>query len=178
MTIKKNPEAHYYSTGPEIWRQTGGNIDYFVAAASTGGTISGTGRYLKEKKPTIKVIAPDPVGSIYYEYFKTGKIPASGSCSYFVEGVGEDHLVQAIDFSVIDDIVQFTDRDAFQAARRLATEQGILAGGSSGANLWASIELAKKLEEPATIVTILPDHGIKYLSKCFNDEWMANHLLL
>jgi cystathionine beta-synthase len=169
---QKNPEAHYLSTAPEIWDQTNGHIDYFVAAASTGGTISGIGRFLKEKKPTVKIIMPDPIGSIYYDYFKTGDTHQSGSCSYHVEGIGEDHLVEAIDFYVIDDVLQFTDKNAFTFARRLAREEGILAGGSSGANLWGAVEIAKRLDKPATIVTILPDNGIKYLSKCFNDEWM------
>ncbi len=168
---QKNPEAHYKTTAPEIWDQANGKIDYFIAAASTGGTISGVGRYLKEKNPKIKVIMPDPIGSIYYEYFKTKKIP-HGSCTYQVEGIGEDHMTLAMDFSVVDDVVQFTDKDAFSTARRLAREEGILAGGSSGANVWAALKLAETLTLPATIVTVLPDNGIKYLSKCFNDEWM------
>ncbi len=174
---KKNPEAHYKTTAPEIWDQTNGKIDIFVAAASTGGTISGVGRYLKEKNPKIKVIMPDPVGSIYYEYFKTKKIP-HGSCSYQVEGVGEDHLALAMDFSVVDEVMQFTDKDAFITARRLAKEEGILAGGSSGANIWAALKIAETLSEPTTIVTILPDNGIKYLSKCYNDDWMKAQGLL
>lgn len=172
---KKNPEAHYLSTAPEIWRQTDGKIDIFVAAASTGGTISGIGRYLKERDPKIKIVMPDPVGSIYYDYFKTKKLPEHGSCSYKVEGVGEDHLALAMDFSFVDDVMQFTDKDAFSAARRLAREEGILAGGSSGANIWAALKIAETLTEPATIVTMLPDNGIKYLSKCFNDEWMRTN---
>ncbi len=175
---QKNPEAHYHSTGPEIWQQTEGQIDYLVACASTGGTISGTGRYLKEKNSTIKVIMPDPVGSIYYEYFKTGHISHDGGCTYHVEGVGEDHMALAMDFSVVDDVIQFTDRDAFTTARELACKEGILAGGSSGANVWGAIQLAKKLDKPATIVTILTDHGIKYLSKCFSDQWMKEQGLL
>lgn len=175
---QKNPEAHYKSTGPEIWDQTNGKVDIFIAAASTGGTISGVGRYLKEQNPNIKVIMPDPVGSIYYEYFKTKKIPAHGSCSYQVEGVGEDHLALAMDFSVVDDVMQFTDKDAFTAVRRLAKEEGILAGGSSGANIWAALKVAATLTEPATIVTMLQDNGIKYLSKCFNDDWMRAQGLL
>lgn len=175
---KKNPEAHYHSTAPEIWQQTEGKIDYFIASASTGGTISGVGKYLKEKNPTIKTIMPDPIGSIYYDYFKTGKFPHSEGCTYFVEGVGEDHLAHALDWSILDEVVQFTDKDAFKIGRKLATEEGILAGGSSGANVWAAIELAKTLTKPATIVTILPDMGVKYLSKMYNDDWMQEHNLL
>jgi len=171
----KNPEAHYLTTGPEIWKQTGGEIDYFVASGSTGGTISGTGRFLKEKNPNIKVIMPDPVGSIFYPFFKTGTIPHDGNCNYQLEGIGEDHMTQAIDFSVIDDVIQVKDIDAFRVARELAQTEGILAGGSTGANVWAALQVASQLKKPATIVTIAPDGGIKYLSKLYNDEWMQNN---
>lgn len=174
----KNPEAHYLTTAPEIWEQTNGQVDYFIAAGSTGGTISGVGKFLKEKNPNVKIIMPDPMGSIYYEYFKTGQIPPSAGCTYFVEGVGEDHVTKAIDFSVIDEVMPFTDKAAFAAARRLAKEEGILAGGSSGANIWAALEIAKRLDKPATIVTVLPDSGIKYLSKMYNDEWMQEKGLI
>lgn len=168
----KNPEAHYMTTGPEIWEQSNGKVDYFIASSSTGGTISGVGRYLKEKNPNVKVVMPDPIGSIYYAYFKTGKIPKEGHCTYRLEGIGEDHLAKAMDFSIVDDILQVTDKDAFAVGRLLARKEGILAGGSSGANVWAALEIAKTLKEPATIVTVLPDHGIKYLSKMYSDKWM------
>lgn len=174
----KNPEAHYLTTGPEIWEQCQGKIDYFIASSSTGGTISGAGRYLKEKNPRIKVIMPDPVGSIYYAYFKTGKIPEGGNCNYQIEGIGEDHIVKAMDFSIVDDIMPVTDKQAFAHTRMLARKEGILAGGSSGANIWGALEISKTLKEPATIVTILPDGGVKYLSKIFDDEWMKQKNLL
>jgi cystathionine beta-synthase len=174
----KNTEAHFLTTGPEIWEQTKGFIDYFVASGSTGGTVSGAGCYLKEKNPRIKVVMPDPFGSIYYHYFMTKTVPEGGNCNYQIEGIGEDHIAQAINFSVIDEVVQVTDKDAFSVGRLLAKREGILAGGSSGANLWVALEIAKKLTKPATIVVIIPDGGIKYLSKMYDDEWMKKHNLL
>jgi cystathionine beta-synthase len=171
----KNPDAHYQTTGPEIWQQTNGRITHFVTSGSTGGTISGVGRYLKEKNPDINVVMPDPVGSIYYDYFKTGKIITDGSCTYQVEGVGEDHLAGAMDFSLVDDMYQFTDDDAFSMARQLAREEGIFASGSGGANVWGALKLAETLEKPSVIVTIIPDNGVKYLSKFYNDDWMSKH---
>lgn len=174
----KNPEAHYLSTGPEIWEQTHGKIDYFVASSSTGGTISGVGKYLKEHNPNVKIVMPDPVGSIYYPYFKTGQIPQDSNCNYLLEGVGEDHMAHAIDFSVIDEVFPVKDKDAFAVTRLLARKEGILAGGSSGANVWGALEIAKRLTEPSVIVAIIPDGGVKYLSKIFDDEWMnQNHVL-
>ena len=170
-----NPEAHYLSTGPEIWEQCGGRIDYFIAAGSTGGTVSGTGRYLKERNPALKVILPDPKGSIYASYFRTGSVDPSQKRKYQVEGVGKDHIVACMDFSVIDEVMTFTDHEAFGAARRLARLEGILAGGSSGANVWAATKLAERLDREAVIVTVLPDSGLKYLSKFFDEHWLAEH---
>ncbi|MEI8365632.1 MAG: cysteine synthase family protein [Parachlamydiaceae bacterium] len=175
---QKNPEAHYLSTAPEIWEQTQGKIDYFIASASTGGTISGIGKYLKERNPRIKVIMPDPIGSIYYHYFKTKQIPEGGNCNYLLEGIGEDHIAKAMDFSIVDDVVPVKDKDAFAVTRALAHKEGILAGGSSGANVWMALEIAKQLKEPATIVAMVPDGGVKYLSKIFDNEWMSSHNLL
>lgn len=174
----KNPEIHYQTTGPEIWHQTNGHVDYFVASASTGGTISGIGRYLKEQNPNVKIWMPDPFGSIYFDYFKTGAVPKSEGCTYYVEGIGEDHLTKAMDFSVVDEVVRVSDHDAFLTARRLATEEGILAGGSTGANVWGALQVANQIKGPATIVTIACDAGIKYLSKIFNDNWMREKGLL
>ncbi len=170
-----NPEAHYLTTGPEIWKQTGGKITHYVASGSTGGTISGVSRFLKEKKPEVFSLMPDPVGSIYYDYFKTKKINLDAIGTYNVEGVGEDHIAKAMDFSLVDDMIQFTDQDAFETARLLARKEGILGGGTGGANVWAALKLAATLTVPSVIVTIIPDNGVKYLSKFYNDEWMIKN---
>jgi len=171
----KNPEAHYLTTGREIWKQTEGKITHFVAAGSTGGTISGISRYLKEQNPAIKSVMPDPIGSIYYEYFKSGKINSKAIGTYHVEGVGEDHIAKAMDFSLVDEMCQFTDKEAFTTARRLTMQEGIFGGGTGGANVWAALKLAESLSEPAVIVTIIPDNGVKYLSKMYNKEWLKNN---
>ncbi len=171
----KNPEAHYLSTGPEIWKQCNGQVDYFIASASTGGTVTGVGRYLKEKKPSVKVIMPDPIGSIYYDYFTTGTYSHNATCTYQLEGIGEDHIAKALDFKVIDEVVPVKDEDAFRVARDLAQKEGILGGGSSGANVWAALRLAEQLTSPATIVTVIPDTGLKYLSKFFDPAWLKDH---
>jgi cystathionine beta-synthase/cysteine synthase A len=168
----KNREAHYYTTGPEIWQQTQGCIDYFVASGSTGGTISGVGRYLKERNPNIKIVMPDPIGSVYERYFHTGVVENSLVQPYQVEGIGEDHIAGCIDFDVIDEVISFTDEQAFRAARKLARYEGILGGGSAGANIWGCLEIVNRLKRPVRIVTIIPDSGLKYLTKFYDDTWM------
>lgn len=171
-----NPLSHYEDTGPEIWRQLEGKIDVFVAGLGTGGTITGIGKYLKEQKPSVKVVGADPVGSLYYDYVKTGVLDLDKAHSYLTEGVGEDFLPTTIDFKYIDEVYQFTDRDAMQMARRLAREEGIFSGSSAGGALLVGLEWAKKhLKEEETLLILLPDHGNRYLSKLYNDDWMQAH---
>src|SRR5213595_528069 len=164
-----NPTAHYQTTGPEIWRQTGGRLDVFVCGMGTGGTISGTGRFLKEKKKTVRVVGVDPEGSIFYSrYHGTKEEPHQ----YRVEGIGEDFMPKTMDMKVIDDVITVSDRDAFHFARRLAREEGILVGGSGGAAVFAALKVAEPLSREQTVVTLLPDSGRNYLSKIFSDQWM------
>jgi len=169
----KNIEAHYRTTGPEIYDQTGGEIDYFVAGIGTGGTLSGAGRYLKERIPHVKIVAVDPIGSVFYSYFKTRNVGKPHV--YKVEGIGEDYLVKAVDFSIIDRMIQVTDRDSFLMARQLARTEGVFAGGSSGSVVWAALRLAKEVPEGKNIVVILPDSGDRYLSKIYDDRWMEEN---
>jgi cystathionine beta-synthase len=174
---EENPRAHYMSTGPELWQQTGGRITHLVASAGTGGTLTGAGRYLKEKNPKIRVIAGDPVGSIYAEYHATHE--KGQGHPYKVEGIGGDKIPGALDFSVVDEFHTLTDREAFHMARRLTREEGLFVGGSSGINVALAVRLAKQVDDPsALMVAILADTGERYLSKFYNDEWLRENRLL
>ena len=170
-----NPASHFQTTGPEIWRQTEGRITHFVAGLGTGGTISGTGRYLKDQNREIQIIGVDPIGSILFDLHR-GRHDTQAE-GYKVEGIGEDFLPGTTDLSVVDSIVQVTDRDSFITARRLVREEGIFAGGSSGSAVWGAINYARRhdLGPEHVVVVILPDTGSRYLSKLFDDDWMREN---
>jgi cystathionine beta-synthase len=161
-----NPAAHEATTGPEIWRQTAGRVTHFVAGIGTGGTISGVGRYLKSRNPAVQIIGADPEGSVY---------SGGSGRPYLVEGIGEDFWPETYDRSVVDRVVMVSDRDSFLTARRLTREEGILAGGSCGTAVWAALDVGKQLGPEAVVVVLLPDSGRGYLSKLYNDEWMADY---
>jgi cystathionine beta-synthase len=172
-----NPDVHYRTTGPEIWTQTSGRITHFVVAAGTGGTVSGAAKYLKEKNPKIRVVSGDPEGSVYTPYAMTGEI--KGGAPYKVEGIGGDAIPENIWFDYIDEFRAVSDRTAMLMTRRLAREEGILVGSSSGVNVALALDVARELDDPAAlIVTVLCDTGERYLSKVFNDEWMRENQLL
>lgn len=170
-----NPVAHYRTTGPEIWNDTKGKVTHVVIPVGTGGTISGTGRFLKEQNPSINVIGADPKGSLLSHYFYKTK---GVSKPYRVEGPGQDFLPGALDLNILDEIITVNDRQAFVTARELATKEGIFAGGSSGLAVFAAIKLARSLPKKALVVVILPDSGRSYISKFYNDEWMQKEGLL
>lgn len=174
-----NPQAHYELTGPELWDQTEGRITHFVAAAGTGGTITGVGRYLKEKNPKVRIIAGDPTGSILADYWRTNGKDVHEGVPYKIEGIGQDKLPGTLDMSVVDDFQTVSDRDAFAMARRLTREEGLFVGGSSGLIAHVALKVAREVNDPnAFIVTILCDTGERYLSKLYNDEWMRENQLL
>ncbi len=173
---RANPDIHYRTTGPEIWEQTDGKITHFVSGIGTGGTISGTGKFLKEMNPEIKVIGADPYGSIFKTYKVTGQL-TKGS-PYLVEGIGQDCLPENVDFNVIDEIINVSDKDSFIYARKLTREEGIFAGGSTGTNLYAALTIAKDLSENDVIVFIVCDTGERYLSKFYNNDWLREHRII
>lgn len=165
-----NPEAHYRTTGPEIWRDTDGKVTHFVCGMGTGGTISGAGKYLKEKNPKVKVIGADPVGSILREFFETRQ--RGKGHTYKIEGIGEDFIPATTNFDYIDAVEKAGDKDAYLMTRRLAREEGILAGSSSGAALVVALQVAKDLDKDDVLVVLLPDTGTRYLSKAHSEEWL------
>jgi cystathionine beta-synthase len=172
-----NPEAHYRTTGPELWEQTGGTITHFVCSPGTGGTVTGAGRYLKEMNPAVKVVAGDPAGSIYGEYARTHE--KGQGWPYKVEGIGGDKIPTSLDFDVVDEWMTVSDADAFRTARRLTREEGIFIGGSGGLNVFTALEVARRLDDPeACVVTILCDTGERYLSKLYDDTWMRENQML
>jgi cystathionine beta-synthase len=171
-----NPEAHYRTTGPELWRQTEGKITHFVAGLGTGGTISGTGRFLKEKNPAIRIIGADPYGSIFKTYKETGKIIET--TPYLVEGIGQEIVPANVHIKYVDEVINVTDRESFEMSRSLGRMEGIFCGGSTGTNLAAALRVASTLDENAIVVFIVCDTGEHYLSKHHSDEWLKEKRLL
>ncbi|HEV8384233.1 MAG TPA: pyridoxal-phosphate dependent enzyme, partial [Candidatus Acidoferrales bacterium] len=169
----QNPQAHYDTTAPEIWDDTEGKITHFVCGLGTGGTTTGIAKFLKEKNPQIQIIGVDPIGSIYYDYFKSKKM-IKGS-TYVVQGIGGDSLHETLDFTVLDDVVQVSDEECFVVTRRLAKLEGIFTGGSCGGCVSVALKIARTLPKDACVVAFLPDTGMRYLSNVYNDEWMRDH---
>lgn len=172
----ENPRSHYQTTGPELWEQTGGRVTDVVMGMGTGGTISGTGRYLKEKNPHIRIVGVDTTGSILLETWKLGRVPEDvKATTYKVEGIGEDFLPSTLDLSVIDEVLRVTDKESFLWTRRLVKEEGIFCGTSSGSAAAAAVRYATRLDPDRLVVVVLPDSGSRYLSKTFDDKWMREN---
>lgn len=171
-----NTEVHFLTTGPEIWDDSDGKITHFVAGIGTGGTITGVGRYLKSKNPAVKIIGADPAGSVLYDFFHTGKLIKGEP--YKVEGIGQDYLPPNVDFSAYDDVFQVTDKESFLWTRRLARTEGIFAGGSVGTAMAAAARVVPSLTENDFMVILIPDTGMRYLSKVYNNEWMRDNQYL
>lgn len=169
-----NPKAHYLSTGPELYEQMDGKIDVFIAGAGTGGTLSGVGKYLKEQNPAIQIVAVDPVGSLYYDYFHTGQLTEPHS--YLLEGIGEDFLPSTMCFEYVDDVVRVSDHESFEATRELVAREGLFCGVSSGAAIAGGLKYLRRNDRAdMNAVILLPDNGSKYLSKVYNDKWMEEN---
>src|SRR3954451_10097111 len=168
-----NPEGHYLNTGPEIWNQTQGDLDVFVAGMGTGGTISGAGKFLKEKRPSTIIVGVDPVGSLYYDFVKSGRV--TKPFTYKVEGIGEDFFPSTMNLKIIDDIIRVDDKECFLMTRSLSPLEGLFVGGSGGPAVAGAIKYARQSGKKENILVLMPDAASKYISKIFNDEWMREN---
>lgn len=171
-----NNKTHYSTTGPEIWKQMNGEVDYFIQGVGTGGTLFGAGKFLKEKNPYLKIIGIDPIGSVFYDWFKHKKMVTPSR--YLIEGIGDEFLIETAQLELLDDMLKVKDKQAFEWTRKLALLEGILAGGSTGANIWGAVQIAKNVDKEVNIVTTICDSGYKYFSTIYNDDWLSANGLL